>query len=77
MCRGQLERDDASLAGPATIIAWLIGGGAMMLLSLTHAELGAAYPMAAGNAHFPHYAVGGLVGFTSGWVASSEPSRSG
>jgi amino acid transporter len=59
----------SSLAGPAAIIAWVIGGGAMMLLALAHAELGAAYPVAGGNARFPHYAFGGLVGFTSGWVA--------
>jgi amino acid transporter len=59
----------SSLAGPAALIAWLLGGGAMMLLALSHAELGAAYPVAGGNARFPHYAFGGLIGFTSGWVA--------
>jgi amino acid transporter len=59
----------SSLAGPAAIVAWLLGGGAMMLLALTHAELGSTYPVAGGNARFPHYAFGGLVGFTSGWVA--------
>jgi amino acid transporter len=40
-----------------------------MLLALTHAELGSAYPVAGGNARFPRYAFGGLIGFTSGWVA--------
>jgi len=59
----------SSLAGPAAIIAWLLGGGVMMLLALTHAELGGAYPVAGGNARFPHYAFGRLIGFTSGWVA--------
>jgi amino acid transporter len=59
----------ASLAGPAAIVAWLLGGIAMMLLALTHAELGSAYPVAGGNARFPRYAFGGLIGFTSGWVA--------
>jgi amino acid transporter len=59
----------SSLAGPAALIAWVLGGGAMMLLALTHAELGAAYPVAGGNARFPHYAFGRLIGFTSGWVA--------
>jgi amino acid transporter len=59
----------SSLAGPAAIIAWLIGGSAMLLPALTHAELGGAYPVAGGNARFPHYAFGGLIGFTSGWVA--------
>jgi amino acid transporter len=59
----------ASLAGPAAIVAWLLGGIAMMLLALTHAELGSAYTVAGGNARFPRYAFGGLIGFTSGWVA--------
>jgi amino acid transporter len=59
----------SSLAGPAALIAWVVGGGAMMLLALTHAELGSAYPVAGGNARYPHYAFGGLIGFTAGWVA--------
>src|SRR5213592_4629536 len=59
----------SSLAGPAAIISWLIGGSAMMLLALTHAELGGMYPVAGGSARFPHYAFGSVVGFTSGWVA--------
>jgi amino acid transporter len=59
----------SSLAGPAAIISWLIGGGAMLLLALTHAELGSTYPVAGGSARFPHYAFGSVIGFTSGWVA--------
>src|SRR3954464_9140960 len=59
----------SSLAGPAAIISWLIGGSAMMLLALTHAELGSTYPVAGGSARFPHYAFGSVIGFTSGWVA--------
>src|SRR5207248_2007162 len=45
-----------------------LGGGAMMLLALAHAELGGMYPVAGGSARFPRYAFGGLIGFTSGWV---------
>jgi amino acid transporter len=59
----------SSLAGPAAIVSWVLGGGAMMLLALAHAELGGAYPVAGGNARFPHYAFGSLIGFTGGWVA--------
>src|SRR3954470_4074762 len=58
----------SSLAGPAALIAWLLGGGAVMLLALTHAELGAMYPVSGGSARFPHFAFGSLVGFTGGWV---------
>jgi amino acid transporter len=59
----------SSLAGPAAIVSWVLGGGAMMLLALTHAELGGTYPVAGGSARFPHYAFGSVIGFTSGWVA--------
>src|SRR5262249_54074361 len=59
----------SSLAGPAAIVAWVIGRAAMVVLALSHAELGGTYPVAGGNARFPHYAFGNLVGFTSGWVA--------
>src|SRR5438874_12647302 len=59
----------SSLAGPAAVISWLIGGGAVMLLALTHAELGGMYPVAGGSARFPRFAFGSLIGFTTGWVA--------
>jgi amino acid transporter len=59
----------SSLAGPAAVISWLLGGGAVMLLALTHAELGGMYPVAGGSARFPRFAFGNLIGFTSGWVA--------
>src|SRR5437763_15570339 len=59
----------SSLAGPAAVISWLLGGGGVMLLALAHAELGGMYPVAGGSARFPRYAFGSLIGFTSGWVA--------
>jgi amino acid transporter len=59
----------SSLAGPAAVISWVLGGGAVMLLALTHAELGGMYPVAGGSARFPRYAFGNLIGFASGWVA--------
>ncbi len=59
----------SSLAGPAAIISWVVGGGAVMLLALTHAELGGMYPVAGGSARFPRFAYGNLIGFTSGWLA--------
>src|SRR5204863_338662 len=39
-----------SLAGLVAVIAWLLGGGALMLLALAHAELGGMYPVAGGSA---------------------------
>src|SRR5947207_15504805 len=52
----------SSLAGPAAVISWLLGGGAVMLLAFTHAELGGMYPVAGGSARFPRFAFGGLLG---------------
>jgi amino acid transporter len=56
-------------AGPAAIISWAIGGVAILLLALVHAELGAMYPVAGGTARFPHYAFGGAVGASFGWFS--------
>jgi amino acid transporter len=56
-------------AGPAAIISWLIGGIAIMLLALVHAELGGMYPVAGGTARFPHIAFGGAAGASFGWFS--------
>ena len=58
-----------STAGPAAVISWAIGGLAIMLLALVHAELGGMYPVAGGTARFPHYAFGGAVGASFGWFS--------
>src|SRR5438874_765473 len=57
------------IAGPASMVSWVLGGGADILLALIHAELGGMYPVAGGSARFPHYAFGSLAGFASGWFA--------
>jgi amino acid transporter len=59
----------SKVAGPAVLIAWVLGGAAMILLALVHAELGGMYPVAGGSARFPHYAFGSLIGFAGGWFA--------
>ena len=56
-------------AGPAAIISWLIGGVAIVILALVHAELGGMYPVSGGTARFPHYAFGGVAGASFGWFA--------
>ncbi len=40
-------------AGPASIVAWAIGGIAMLLLALTYAEISAMLPVAGGIARVP------------------------
>src|SRR5919199_3593144 len=59
----------SEIAGPAAIISWILGGAAMILLALVHAELGGMFPVAGGSARFPHYAFGSLAGFAGGWFA--------
>ncbi len=59
----------ASVAGPAAIIAWAIGGVIVLVLALVYAEIGAAYPVTGGTSRIPHIAFGPVAGFTSGWLA--------
>lgn len=59
----------ATSAGGASIVAWLLAGGIIVLLALMHAELGAAYPLAGGTARWSRLAFGSLGGFTAGWAA--------
>src|SRR3954469_8145011 len=56
-------------AGPAAIISWVIGGVAILILALVHAELGGMYPVSGGSARFPHYAFGGFAGASFGWFS--------
>ncbi|MCW2781970.1 MAG: amino acid permease [Marmoricola sp.] len=56
-------------AGPAAIISWVIGGFAILVLALVHAELGGMYPVSGGTARFPHYAFGGAAGASFGWFS--------
>ena len=59
----------AQVAGPASLISWIVGAIFLASLALVHAELGAAYPVSGGTARFPHFAFGSLAGFTCGWMA--------
>jgi amino acid transporter len=59
----------AKLAGPASLLSWVLAAVMLALLALVHAELGAAYPIAGGTARFPSFVFGSLAGFTAGWMA--------
>ena len=58
----------AKVAGPASILSWLLAAALLALLALTYAELGATYPVAGGAGRFPYYSHGPIVGFTAGWA---------
>src|SRR4051794_15273786 len=62
-------KDALMEAGPAAIISWVLGGIAIIVLALVHAELGGMYPVSGGTARFPHYAFGGVAGASFGWFA--------
>src|SRR5262249_16148747 len=58
----------AKVAGPASVLSWVLAASMLSLLSLTYAELGARYPVAGGSARFSYYSHGPIAGFTAGWV---------
>src|SRR5262245_17313312 len=59
----------AQVAGPASVLSWLLTAGMLALLALVYAELGAAYPVAGGAGRFPYYCHGPIAGFTAGWAS--------
>jgi amino acid transporter len=59
----------ATLAGPASIISWVLAAVMLTTLALVHAELGAAYPVSGGTARFPLFVYGRTTGFAAGWIA--------
>ena len=59
----------AVVAGPASLVSWVLSAIILTVLALVHAELGTAYPVAGGTARYPYFAFGALAGFTAGWAA--------
>ncbi|MCE2563290.1 APC family permease [Komagataeibacter sp. FNDCF1] len=58
----------AAIAGPASILSWLAGGIAVLLLGLVYCELAAALPEAGGMIRYPAYAHGPLLGGLLGFI---------
>jgi amino acid transporter len=59
----------AQAAGPSALIAWVIGGFAMLLLAATFAEITTILPVAGGIGRVPHFSHGSVVSMTMGWTA--------
>ena len=59
----------SQLAGPASIIAWIIGGVAILLLALCFAEVSGTLPVAGGIARIPHFTHGDITSMALGWTA--------
>lgn len=68
-------------AGPASLITWVVGGVALMLIALVMVEMGATMPEAGGLVRWPLHTSGRLVATLVGWgiwvaYATNPPSES-
>jgi len=59
----------AEVAGPASIVSWILAAAMLTVLALVYAELGGTYPVAGGSGRFPYFSHGPLAGFTAGWAS--------
>lgn len=58
----------AKIAGPASLIAWIIGGAAVLLLSFVFAELVTAFPRAGAMVVFPKLSHGSFIAMVMSWT---------
>ena len=58
----------AAVAGPGSIVSWLIGGVAIILVALVYAELGGMLPEPGATVRYPQYSHGSLVSFIIAWA---------
>ncbi|MDH4608448.1 amino acid permease [Pseudomonas sp. BN102] len=77
----------SAIAGPAAILAWIIGAVVVLAIALTYAEMGAMFPESGGMVRYARYSHGSLVGFMaalpiffyfqakSGWKGFSRDLR--
>ena len=56
-------------AGPAAMVAWIVGGLAMFLIAITFAEISAMLPVPGGIARVPQFSHGNVVALAMGWTA--------
>lgn len=55
-------------AGPASILAWVIGAACIIIVAFTFAELSAFVPVTGASIRVPRYTHGVLVGFVFSWI---------
>lgn len=58
----------SSIAGPASIISWIIGSMMILSLALVYAELGGRIPLGGAAARFPELTHGRSVSAINGWA---------
>ncbi|NNC22581.1 APC family permease [Salinisphaera sp. USBA-960] len=59
----------ARMAGPASILAWVIGAAMIALIGLVNAELGTMFPISGAVVRFPHFTHGSLTSVGIGWLS--------
>ena len=58
----------ASIAGPAAILSWIIGGIIIIFVALNYAELGGMLPRSGAIVRYGQYSHGQLAGYMFGWA---------
>ncbi|MGW8374624.1 APC family permease [Streptomyces sp. ODS28] len=58
----------AAIAGPAAILAWVIGAVVALTIALTYTELGSMFPRAGGMVRYGQYSHGSLAGYLAAWA---------
>ncbi|MGX7758416.1 APC family permease [Streptomyces angustmyceticus] len=58
----------AQVAGPAAVVAWVIGVIFIGMIAMSYAEVGSAYPIPGGMARYGHLSHGPVLGFLTGWA---------
>ncbi|WP_406213786.1 APC family permease [Streptomyces decoyicus] len=58
----------AQVAGPAAVVAWVIGALFIGMIAMSYAEVGSAYPIPGGMARYGHLSHGPVLGFLTGWA---------
>jgi amino acid transporter len=56
------------IAGPAAILAWVIGAVVALTIALSYTELGSMFPEAGGMVRFGQYSHGSLTGYLAAWA---------
>jgi amino acid transporter len=57
-----------SLAGPASIVSWVVGGILVLLIAISYAEIATMLPRSGAVVRYPHLTHGGFTGFILGWA---------
>lgn len=58
----------AKIAGPAAILAWVIGAVIIGAIAYNYVELGTMFPESGGMSKFAQYSHGSLLGFIAAWA---------